>query len=221
MPDTKTPTAKPDTSPPEPKTETPIKSQKSSSKIVWLLLGIVVLILLCCVSATLLIRGRRADWLENWREGIISRRTEITNDLDTDIEEINEENPEESAEFDDLWIDDFVEEAADVEDAENEPDAVPDEEEIDPPVAPSELRFAEFMPVGSVTLIWNDNSHNEDGFRIQRMAGPTRVVEQDVTQATYPDDPACGETYRYRVYGYNDGGRSDYSNVLSLEGRCP
>lgn len=224
MTDTKTPAVKTNTPPAKPKVETPAKPKKSSSKVVWILLGIVVLILLCCTVSTLVIRVRRAEWFENWREGITSRRTDNTDDLDTDIEEIDEEDPEEPAEFDDLWFDDTVdepEEVADTEEDEDEPEDIPEEEEIDPPVPPSELRFPDFMPVGSVTLIWNDNSHNEDGFRIQRMSGPTRVVGQDVTQVTYSDDPECGETYRYRVYGYNDGGKSPYSNVLVLEGRCP
>lgn len=219
-PDTNASVSNKDSSPAKPQTDIPAKPAKSTSKVVWILLGGVILMLLCCTTGALLIRGRRLEWIEDWREGLGINDIENTETTDDNTDEVVEESEvTESHETDNPWFDGTIEDID--EDVEDTQDDILDEEEIDLPVAPSELRFAEFMPVGSVTLIWNDNSHNEDGFRIQRMGGPTRVTGPNITQVIYNSEPECGETYHYRVYGYNDHGRSDYSNVVSLEGRCP
>ena len=86
-----------------------------------------------------------------------------------------------------------------------------------PPAAPSTLTAT---PVSSsqINLSWMDNSNNEDGFKIERCIGagcsnfsPLAQVAANVT--TYSDTGLSpSTTYRYRVYAFNDGGNSGYSN---------
>jgi hypothetical protein len=71
----------------------------------------------------------------------------------------------------------------------------------------------------TLTLNWNDNSNNEDGFLIERSLDGTTFgtigdVPADVT--TYEDADLAPETeYFYRVRAYNTFGNSGYSNVAS------
>lgn len=73
-----------------------------------------------------------------------------------------------------------------------------------------------------VDLTWNDNSNNEDGFRIQRADDNaftedlnTVIVAAD-TQ-TYSDTPVeSGHTYYYRVIAYNATGSSAASNTATV-----
>jgi hypothetical protein len=71
----------------------------------------------------------------------------------------------------------------------------------------------------NLTLNWNDNSNNEDGFLIERSLDGTTFgtigdVPADVT--TYEDADLAPQTeYFYRVRAYNTFGNSGYSNVAS------
>ena len=70
-----------------------------------------------------------------------------------------------------------------------------------------------------LTLNWNDNSSNEDGFIVERGVDGTSFVivadtPADVT--TYVDTGLAPSTeYFYRVRAYNTFGNSGYSNVAS------
>ena len=68
----------------------------------------------------------------------------------------------------------------------------------------------------SLELRWNDNSNNEDGFRIERKTGQTGTfapVKEVVTDETTFVDPVPDEqTYCYRVKAFNASGESPYSN---------
>ncbi|HWP60585.1 MAG TPA: chitobiase/beta-hexosaminidase C-terminal domain-containing protein [Candidatus Acidoferrales bacterium] len=68
-----------------------------------------------------------------------------------------------------------------------------------------------------LTLSWQDNSSNEDNFRIERKAGSAGTYVSVATVAanvkTYVDgDVVSGNTYCYRVQAVNAAGASGYSN---------
>ena len=76
-----------------------------------------------------------------------------------------------------------------------------------PPASPSNLR-AIAVSQTQVNLFWNDNSDNEDGFKIYRDGSYLITVGANVT--TYQDTGlSCGTTYWYRVTAYNTSGESD------------
>ncbi|USZ75744.1 hypothetical protein NGM07_00085 [Halorussus vallis] len=83
-----------------------------------------------------------------------------------------------------------------------------------PPAAPSNL--AASATADDVSLSWDDNSNNEDGFRIERAhdgSGFSEIATVNAGVTTY-DDPNVldGELYTYRVRAYNASGTSSYSN---------
>jgi predicted secreted protein len=89
-----------------------------------------------------------------------------------------------------------------------------------PPAAPSNL-VAAAASYNQINLTWNDNSANEDGFKVERCTGPgcadfaqIATVGADVT--SYSNTGLSASTsYSYRVRAYNEGGDSDYSNPAS------
>jgi subtilisin family serine protease len=91
------------------------------------------------------------------------------------------------------------------------------------PAAPTNLT-AVASTYSSVHLEWQDNSTNENAFRIERCrdaAAPAapcadfaQVALIGQNQRGYDDNGLSGTaTYRYRVRAYNSGGNSDYSNA--------
>jgi hypothetical protein len=71
---------------------------------------------------------------------------------------------------------------------------------------------------GSVTLVWTDNSDNEDGFKIERKKEGGMFVEIakiPSNRTTYSDTSVYPETtYYYRIKSYNSNGDSLYSNEV-------
>ena len=77
-------------------------------------------------------------------------------------------------------------------------------------------------PVSSsqIDLSWTDNSTIEDGFKIERsLNGSSGWIEVGTNAAndnTFSNSGlSSGTTYYYRVYAYNSGGNSGYSNTTS------
>ncbi len=92
------------------------------------------------------------------------------------------------------------------------------------PTAPSNLRQATTSLVGQVALQWNDNSNNEDGFDIERVAadGTSSRIATANANATGAsvDAPPCGTTYQFQVSARNGAGYSAASNKISVAGIC-
>ena len=89
-----------------------------------------------------------------------------------------------------------------------------------PPAAPSGLT-ATAMGQNQIDLSWNDNSDNEDGFKIERCRGSacsdfSQIDEVGANVTSYSNTGLQpNSTYRYRVRAVNAIGESDYSNVAS------
>lgn len=95
------------------------------------------------------------------------------------------------------------------------------------PQAPDALS-ASPRSASSVDLVWNDNSDNERGFKLERRvsgdptasfaqvallpAGTTRHTDSGLNALT---------AYDYRVRAYNGGGDSEYSNVFTVTTLAP
>ncbi|PKP53290.1 MAG: hypothetical protein CVT90_02285, partial [Candidatus Altiarchaeales archaeon HGW-Altiarchaeales-3] len=89
------------------------------------------------------------------------------------------------------------------------------------PVAPSKLS-ATTLSQNNIALVWQDNSNNEIGFKIERKTGTTGIFTQIATigatvstgSGVYYEDTGlvANTTYCYRVRAYNIAGDSSYSN---------
>jgi fibronectin type 3 domain-containing protein len=91
-------------------------------------------------------------------------------------------------------------------------------EEVVPLVAPSALGLVE-VTASSISLTWQDNADNEEGFGIEvstddgQTFSPLDTTAADSTSYTH-SGLAAETTYHYRVYAYLGAQASDYSNVL-------
>ncbi len=70
-----------------------------------------------------------------------------------------------------------------------------------------------------ISLVWDDNSSDESGFRIERAdtGGSFAVVATVSTNTTgwVDNGVISGTTYMYRICAYNEAGDSPFSNVVS------
>ena len=87
------------------------------------------------------------------------------------------------------------------------------------PAAPSNL-IASATGSTTIALIWDDNSNNEDGFRIERAAaedGPFNEIDTVAADVElYEDTGLTPETtYYYRVIATSGELDSDFSNVAN------
>ncbi|HEY0555161.1 MAG TPA: hypothetical protein VGG20_12900 [Thermoanaerobaculia bacterium] len=86
------------------------------------------------------------------------------------------------------------------------------------PTAPTWLRVDTVTGNGTLlNLTWQDNSNNEDGFKIERKVGCcgawTEIATVSANATTYSSvGLTCGGTYAYRVWAYNAGGASAKTN---------
>jgi large repetitive protein len=88
-----------------------------------------------------------------------------------------------------------------------------------PPTAPSVLT-AQVISKSQIDLSWDDNSGNEDGFRIERLNGASyseiATVGRNV-RVFSNTGLSANKSYSYRVRAFNMRGNSAYSNVVSAK----
>ena len=80
-------------------------------------------------------------------------------------------------------------------------------------------------PTTQINLSWQDNSNNEDGFRIERCQGNNcnnfaQVGQVGANVTTFPSTGLAKNTfYRFRVRAFNAAGNSAFSNVIAVKTR--
>jgi hypothetical protein len=90
------------------------------------------------------------------------------------------------------------------------------------PGAPNNLAAAAVSST-QIALSWNDNSGNEEGFKIERCSGAscTKFSQIAVVGANVKNYSSTGlkrnTSYRFRVRAYNASGNSAYSNIASAK----
>ena len=95
-----------------------------------------------------------------------------------------------------------------------------------PPAAPSNL-VAIPSSTTKIKLTWQDNSFDEEGFRIERCQGAgctafVQVVELPANTSLHFDDGLlAATTYSYRVRAFNVAGNSGYSNTAEGTTNAP
>ncbi len=85
------------------------------------------------------------------------------------------------------------------------------------PSAPTNLA-ANVASATQINLSWTDNSNNETGFKVERSfdgsTGWAEIAALAANTTTYQNTGLVASTkYYYRVYAYNAGGNSEYSNI--------
>ena len=89
------------------------------------------------------------------------------------------------------------------------------------PSAPSQLAagVSAASPTSSLVLAWVDTATNETGYRVERSTNGSsfsQIAQLGSGAISYVDSSlASGTSFYYRVYAYNDGGSSGYSNTAS------
>jgi titin len=103
--------------------------------------------------------------------------------------------------------------------ASNEAQVTTPAEPVAAPLAPTLLVGVAGTP-RSVEVNWNDNSSNEEGFRLERHTGTgawTQIKTLEVGAIKWMDETVSPATvYSYRVKAYNAGGESAWSNEFTV-----
>jgi fibronectin type 3 domain-containing protein len=88
------------------------------------------------------------------------------------------------------------------------------------PAAPTQLQAPSIL-ADRITLTWQDNSDNEDGFRLERAENDeftdSTTVDLDADQTSYVDTGLTQDTtYYYRIVAHNTAGNSAFAGPISV-----
>lgn len=87
-------------------------------------------------------------------------------------------------------------------------------EESSPPTLPTNLRATITEDSKAIRLTWQDQSGNEDAFRVYREDMEASIGLAPADAELFVDKAVtCGNTYRYRVVAFNAAGASPFSEV--------
>jgi len=92
-------------------------------------------------------------------------------------------------------------------------------DDISAPAAPTNFRDGigdtetNTMPVN-----WDDNSGNEDGFKIRRVGAGWLKNPAGPNETSFTIHTPCGEAHQYYVVAFNAAGNSEPSNTITFEG---
>jgi len=91
--------------------------------------------------------------------------------------------------------------------------------DISVPPAPANLRIDGWDENNTAKVSWDDNSENEDGFKIRRVGVAWLKNPTGPNETSFDIHCQCGETHQYRVVAFNAAGNSEPSNTITIE--CP
>jgi hypothetical protein len=89
--------------------------------------------------------------------------------------------------------------------------------DISVPPAPTNLIGTDW-DMTTITVSWDDNSENEDGFKIRRIGVGWLKNPTGPNVTSFDIHSQCGETHQYRVVAFNAAGNSEPSNTITIEG---
>ena len=87
------------------------------------------------------------------------------------------------------------------------------------PAAPTNFRSGiGDMETKTMPVNWDDNSDNEDGFKIRRVGKGWLKNPPGPNETSFIIHTTCGEAYEYHVIAFNAAGNSEPSNAIFIEG---
>jgi hypothetical protein len=90
--------------------------------------------------------------------------------------------------------------------------------DISAPAAPTNFRSGiGDMETMTVPVNWDDNSDNEDGFKIMRIGVSWLKNPAGPNETSFTIHNKCGEVHQYYVVAFNAAGNSEPSNTILIE----
>ena len=91
-------------------------------------------------------------------------------------------------------------------------------DDIGVPAAPTNFRSGiGDMETMTVPVNWDDNSDNEDGFKIMRVGVSWLKNPAGPNETSFTIHNKCGEAHQYYVVAFNAAGNSEPSNTILIE----
>ena len=92
-------------------------------------------------------------------------------------------------------------------------------DDISAPAAPANFRDGiGDMETRTMPVYWDDNSDDEDGFKIMRVGAAWLKNPAGPNETSFTIHTPCGEVHQYYVVAFNAAGNSEPSNTIYIEG---